>query len=85
MTTPPSMVTSLSSFGLCFYTLGLELGRSRRVGSSLGCLVGDGQWLNFYFFKYLFIYLLATPRGMRDLSSPTRDRTRDPCSGCAES
>ena len=32
----------------------------------------------------LFIYLLATLHGMRDLSSPTRDRTRAPFSGNVE-
>ena len=37
-------------------------------------------------FYYLFIYLfLATLCGMRDLSSPTRDPTRAPCSGSVES
>ena len=30
---------------------------------------------------YLFIYLLATPRGLQDLSSLTRDRTRALSSG----
>ena len=29
----------------------------------------------------LFFYLLSVPHGMRDLSSPTRDRTHAPCSG----
>ena len=28
---------------------------------------------------YLFIYILVTPHGLRDLSSPTRDRTPGPC------
>ena len=38
--------------------------------------------LFFFFFSFLF---LAAPCGMRDLSSPTRDRTRVPCIGSAES
>ena len=33
----------------------------------------------------IFIFGHSTPRGMRDLSSPTRDRTRVPYSGRAES
>ena len=32
-------------------------------------------------FTYLFIYLLATPRGMWDLSSLTRDQTHLPSNG----
>ena len=32
-----------------------------------------------------FFLLLAEPRGMWDLSSPTRDRTQAPCSGSVES
>ena len=32
-----------------------------------------------------FFFFLAIPRGMRDLSSPTRDWTHAPCSGSAES
>ena len=32
-----------------------------------------------------FIYLLAAPHGMWDLSSPTRDRTRTPYIGNMES
>ena len=37
------------------------------------------------FFKIiLFYFILATPRGMQDLSSPTRDQTHAPCSGSAE-
>ena len=40
----------------------------------------------FFLVLILFIYLcLATPQGMRDLSSPTGDRTRAPCNGSAES
>ena len=37
---------------------------------------------------YIYIYFLGgahTARGMRDLSSPTRDRTQAPCSGSVES
>ena len=30
-------------------------------------------FINLFIFKILFIYLLAAPRGMWDLSSPTRD------------
>ena len=30
-------------------------------------------------------FFLATPHGMWDLSSPTRDGTRAPCSGSVES
>ena len=33
------------------------------------------------FFVCLFFNFLATPHGMWDLSSPTRDRTHDPCIG----
>ena len=36
-------------------------------------------------FIYLFIYFLALPHSMLDLSSPTRDRTLAPCSGSTES
>ena len=32
-----------------------------------------------------FFFFLATPQGLWDLSSPTGDRTRAPCSGSAES
>ena len=40
----------------------------------------------FFFLIFKIIYLfLAKPRGMRDLSSLTRDRTRAPCSGSTES
>ena len=31
--------------------------------------------------RYLFIYVLATPRDMPDLSSPTRDQIHALCSG----
>ena len=33
---------------------------------------------------FLFFFFLAALRGMRDFSSLTRDRTRDPCSGSVE-
>ena len=33
----------------------------------------------------LLIFFSAAPQGMWDLSSATRDRTRAPCSGSAES
>ena len=37
-----------------------------------------------YVFNFLFIYFyIFWPRGMQDLSSPTRDQTRAPCSGGA--
>ena len=36
-------------------------------------------------FLFPMIFFLALPRGMWDLSSPTRDETRAPCSGSAES
>ena len=32
-----------------------------------------------------FVFSLAVPRGMWDLSSPTRDRTHTPCLGSVES
>ena len=32
-----------------------------------------------------FVFILATPRGMWDLSFPTRDETRTPCTGSMES
>ena len=32
-----------------------------------------------------FLKILATPRGMRDPSVPTRDRSHGPCSGSVES
>ena len=32
-----------------------------------------------------FFFFLAVPHGVRDPSSPTRDRTRAPCSGSTES
>ena len=40
-----------------------------------------------YVWKLLreIFFFLAVPRSMWDLSSPTRDRTRAPCSGSAES
>ena len=36
-------------------------------------------------FIYLFIYFLATPRGMWDINSRTRDQTRAPWTGSVES
>ena len=38
-----------------------------------------------FIYLFLFIYFLAVPRGMQDLSSPTRDQTRAPCIGSTES
>ena len=38
-----------------------------------------------YYYYFLFVWFLAVPRGMRDLSSPTGDSTRAPCSGSVES
>ena len=46
--------------------------------------VESGKYLLFYFILFYFIFL-ATLHGMQDLSSPTRDRTRIPCIGSAES
>ena len=37
------------------------------------------------YFYYCFLIFLATPCGIWDLSSPTRDRTCAPCSGSVES
>ena len=38
-----------------------------------------------YFSLIIIIFLfLAAPGSLRDLSSPTRDRTQAPCSGSAE-
>ena len=34
---------------------------------------------------YLFFFFFATPQGMWDLNSPTRDQTHAPCSGNTES
>ena len=34
---------------------------------------------------FIFIYFLAVPQGIWDLSSPTRDWMSDPCSGSVES
>ena len=42
-------------------------------------------WYDAPCFLYLFIYLLATPPGMRDLTSLTRDWTTVPSSGSVES
>ena len=36
-------------------------------------------------FRRVFVFFLATPHGMQDLSSLTRDGTRNPCSGSAQS
>ena len=41
--------------------------------------------INVNFYIYLFIYLLATPCGLQDLSSLTRDRTYAACSGSEDS
>ena len=38
-----------------------------------------------FMFFLIYFFFLATLRGLQDLSSPTRDRTRAPCSGSAES
>ena len=51
--------------------------RALRMGSIFQAL---GNILSFF----LFFFFLAALRGMRDFSSPTRDRTRDPCSGSVE-
>ena len=47
----------------------------------------EHSFLFFLIFKYfkIYIYFLAALQGLRDLSSPTRDRTHAPCSGSAES
>ena len=37
------------------------------------------------FLLSFFSLFLATPRGLWDLSSPTRDQTQEPCSGSTES
>ena len=43
-----------------------------------------GTFFVFCLFVCLFLFL-AAPCGMWDLSSPTRDRTCAPCSGCVDS
>ena len=35
--------------------------------------------------SFVFLFCLATPRGMQDLRSPTGDRTRGPRRGSTES
>ena len=35
--------------------------------------------------EILFFFFFAVPQSMQDLSSPTRDQTRAPCSGSSES
>ena len=42
------------------------------------------QLLIFCVCLWFFFLFLATPCGMRDLSSPTKDRTHAPCSGSME-
>ena len=44
---------------------------------------GFKKCIDLGFFVCLFV--LAVPHSMRDLSSPTKDRTHAPCSGSAES
>ena len=40
---------------------------------------------SFKSFNFLPFFLYAVPRGLQDLSSPTKDRTHVPCSASAES
>ena len=47
---------------------------------SMHWLVGHISAYTVWFFVFFSIFL-ATPRRMRDLSSPTRDQTHGPCSG----
>ena len=65
------------------------------------CIYGGGEWmaaklkmmnskdttpsLKVMFHKDYFFFLVAVPRGMWGLSSPTRDGTCAPCSGSVES
>ena len=42
-------------------------------------------FLLLFFFVFCFVLLLALPRSLRDLGSPTRDWTRAPCNGSTES
>ena len=51
------------------------------LGAGGGLGVHFLGWILFFFSFYFF----AVPRGTGDLSSLTRDRTRAPCSGSAES
>ena len=64
-------------------------GQSIGVSASTSVLPMNTQhWfpLGFVLFKkFCFIYFLAMPHGMQDLSSPTRGGTHIPCSGRAES
>ena len=48
-------------------------------GSTLGFVGSEGA--NFFFVIVIVVVSWAAPRGLRDLSSLTRDRTRAPCSG----
>ena len=55
----------------------------------LGALKGpwshQGSSRTIFFFFLMYLFFLAVPRGMQDLSSPARDGTHTPCSGSAES
>ncbi|KAM9089625.1 pericentrin-like isoform 1-T1 [Megaptera novaeangliae] len=54
----------------------------RDVGQNTSCSdTPDGAGVP----QVCFLFVLATPCGMWDLSSPTRDGTRAPCSGSAAS
>ena len=47
----------------------------------IGIQYSDSHFFFHFHSIYLFIYLLATPRGMWDLSSLTRDQTHLPSNG----
>ena len=42
-------------------------------------------WISKFKFFFNLFFFLATPRSLRDPSSPTRDQTRAPCSESVES
>ena len=58
---------------------------SRDIGfTSLSSLQPISLKVLFLVFFFLFFFFLAAPRGMQDLSSPTRDGTHAPCGGGIE-
>ena len=43
------------------------------------------KYVQYYYYYYSLLFFLATPGGMQDLSSPTRDQTCAPCNGSMDS
>ena len=63
----------------------LEVDTTTSLFFLLHCIRGTQFQFAPFLMMLTLLFFLAAPRGMQDLSSPTRDQTRAPCSESVES